>query len=157
MGTNVTDATINDRTKKRLQIAFRRLMLGDSPSAEMKEYTGLDSFQLKQHISSKMLPGMTWNNYGEEWVVEHVVALCYFDLDKKEERKLAWNPINLMPIFKEDMRFKEGNPHFAKELLEVMAPSDAKDALLLIVSETLKIFDKYEKAYLSGKYYNPMK
>lgn len=128
-------------------------MLGESRSAEMQEYIGLTPFELKEYIGSKMLPGMNWNNYGEVWVVEHVVSLLYFDLSSKEDRKLAWSPMNLMPLFREHMRHKEGNLHFAKELLELAPSCDTRDRLLSIVLENLKILDKYEMAYLKGKYY----
>lgn len=156
MGTNVPNATINNRVKKKLQIAFRRLMLGNYPSSEMKLYTGMDSYELKRHIGSMMLPEMNWNNYGEVWVVEHLVAIGYFDLTSVEERKLAYHPLNLIPILKKDMRFKEGNIHFSLELLQGLPDSDAKANLIKRVEENMKRFDEYINAYVNGKYYNPM-
>lgn len=132
-------------------------MLGNSPSAEMKEYVGMNGYELKEHINSRMLPGMTWNNYGKDWVVEHLVALVYFDLTNKEDIKLAWNPINLIPFFKRDMYFKEGNLHFSLELLEGLPQSIIRDKLLSIVKENLKIFEIYYTAYANTQYYDPLK
>lgn len=154
---NVQNSTINDKLKKKYQIAFRRLMLGRHPSIEMREYVGVDPYILKKDISIKMLDGMTWNNYGQSWVVGHLVSLMYFDLTNKEDCKLAWSPLNLIPIFKEDMCFKEGNLHFSLELLESIPSSPVRDSLIDRVKDNLRMFDKYYEAYRNGKYYDPFK
>lgn len=103
---NVPKGTIN-RLKKKYQIALRRFVFGKAPSCQMREFVGLDHFQLKEHLSSMMRPGMNWNNYGDVWVISHVLQLSFFDITDEKECRLAWNYRNLMPLFEKDIPMKE--------------------------------------------------
>lgn len=37
---------------------------------------GYSSLELKNHIESFMLEGMTWDNYGSEWHIDHMVSVA---------------------------------------------------------------------------------
>lgn len=143
MGANVTAYTIIDRLKKKQQIAFRRLMSGQAPSSKIREYVGLSFMEIKAWINKRMLPGMTWNNYGSEWVIDHVVPLRLFDLSKESDCKMVWNYRNLMPLFKEDNLHKEGDLRFSILLLQKMEPCFIVNSLIDIIEDELKKMDKY--------------
>jgi hypothetical protein len=144
MNTIVTRATINNRLKKKYQIALRRLMLGQAPSAKIREWVGLDYLQLKGWLSSRMLPGMTWNNYGEEWNIAHLVNLIHFDLSKEDDCRLAWNYRNLMPLFSKDVVLKENDLGFSEMLLRCLEPCPIVDKLKEIVErEMTLLYERY--------------
>lgn len=42
----------------------------------MSEILGCDWSALMAHLESKFAPGMTWANYGTEWVIDHHVPLA---------------------------------------------------------------------------------
>jgi hypothetical protein len=51
---------------------------------------------LQLHLENKFKPGMTWDNYGRHWHVDHIKPLSWFDLET--EFKDAWCLENLQPL-----------------------------------------------------------
>jgi len=141
MITNVTNGTI----RKKQQIAFRRLIQGKSPSIKIIEYIGLNFFELKQWFGPKMLPGMNWNNYGDVWMIEHLVGLDFFDLTKEEDCKLAWSYKNLIPIFSEHVYSIRGQYTFSLRYLEKMEKCPIVEKLISILENDSKKYEKYLK------------
>lgn len=60
---------------------------------------GLTSEMLREHLARKFEPGMTWNNYGSAWHVDHVVPCCEFDLTKPAELRKCFALHNLQPAW----------------------------------------------------------
>lgn len=112
------------RVKKKQQIAFRRWMYGESGGSIMQKYVGADLLTVREWFANRMVEGMTWNNYGEEWVIDHIVPIRMFDVMKEDELKICWHYKNLMPLFKEDNLKKEGNVFFAFILLNKIKGDD---------------------------------
>jgi hypothetical protein len=143
MDTNVTKDTI--ALKKKQSIAFRRFMTGQAPSLKIREYVGLNYLELKTWITSRLLPGMNWNNYGEYWIVSHIVPLSMFDLYKEDDCKLAWSYLNLLPILKEDIHRMEGQFRFFAEYLQRLERCPIVDRLIEIVGNEISKQDEYLK------------
>lgn len=71
------------------------------------KYFGCTSEQLKQHLESQFKPGMTWENYGKVWHVDHKTPLGgkTFDLTNTRDCEIAFHWSNLQPLFaKENLR-----------------------------------------------------
>lgn len=63
---------------------------------------GIDSMEdLRSHIESRFLPGMTWDNRSE-WCIDHFVPIANYDLSDEKQLLEAFNYINLVPIWKKD-------------------------------------------------------
>lgn len=58
---------------------------------------------LKSHLESKFLTGMSWDNYGE-WHIDHIVPDSWFNYvsDCDEEFKQCWSLDNLQPLWATD-------------------------------------------------------
>lgn len=108
----------NHNKKKRLQIGLRRLYSTDSPSKEVLKYLSLDKESFREYINSKLLEGMTLENFGSVWGIDHIVPVELFDLNNEEDLKVCYNFINLIPMFNDDNRFKGGSIHFSSILLQ---------------------------------------
>jgi len=145
MNTNVVADT--NRLKKKQAIAFRRLMTGKAPSIKMREYVGLNYLELKEWISSQMLRSMNWNNYGQLWVICHIVSLSFFDLSKDEDCKLAWNYRNLLPVLVEDVHAFECQTSFSLRYLRSLDKGFVTDRLIDILSEYQKELEERYKSY----------
>jgi hypothetical protein len=67
------------------------------------ELTGCTIDELRVHLSSLFLPGMTWDNYGKYgWHIDHVKPCAAFDLTDPEQQKECFNYTNLQPLWAVD-------------------------------------------------------
>ena len=51
--------------------------LKNNREVSSKEYLSCDIEELRAHIESQFKEGMSWNNYGSEWHIDHKVPLKY--------------------------------------------------------------------------------
>jgi len=83
----------------------------------IRDYLGADLSFMREWISAMFSDGMTWENYGDVWVIDHIVPFRVFDIFKKEDLVICWNYRNLMPLLSVDNLKKQGNSFFSFELL----------------------------------------
>lgn len=70
---------------------------------------GVDSLEaLKTHLEVQFLPGMTWENYGKKWNIDHIVPISFYDLSDTDQVFSAFNYLNLRPAWATD-NFKKGS------------------------------------------------
>jgi hypothetical protein len=62
------------------------------------ELIGCTPTELKAHLESKFLPGMTWENR-RSWHVDHIRPISSFDLTKLEEQAVCFHYTNLQPLW----------------------------------------------------------
>lgn len=81
------------------------------------EILGCDLSFLKNHLESKFLPGMTWENHSfNGWHIDHIRPLSSFNFLNNDstiniqEISKAWNYKNLQPLWKYD-NLKKGNKY----------------------------------------------
>lgn len=65
---------------------------------------------LKKHLENKFQPGMTWENYGIEWHIDHIKPDSWFNYSSTEDLsfKECWSLSNLQPLWAKD-NLKKGN------------------------------------------------
>lgn len=73
-----------------------------------EKYVGCSVHFLKKHIELKFLNGMTWDNHGTAWELDHIIPCSAFDLSKHECQLMCFSFSNLQPLWKSDNR-KKGN------------------------------------------------
>jgi hypothetical protein len=95
--TDLTEADLLAKEKKKWQLGFRRFVLEGSPSAEYAPYFGLDSKSIRIWLERQFDATMTWENFGKVWQFEHVLPLAYLDLTNEADLKLGWHCINIRP------------------------------------------------------------
>lgn len=76
----------NYKTRKKLEISFRRWLNKKSPSKKIARCLDLKN------------PDDYASLLGNEGEIDHIVPLCFFDLNNEEEIKLAWCVDNLRRI-----------------------------------------------------------
>ena len=69
-----------------------------STSVSRHEMIGCTPLQLRQHIESQFVKGMTWENQGR-WHIDHIMPCSAFDLTNPEQVKVCFNWQNLRPIW----------------------------------------------------------
>lgn len=103
----------NERNKLRyqtdIQYRIRRNLKGTLANAikyqrarkkcQTIESIGCGADFLKAYLEARFQPGMTWDNYGTAWHIDHVKPLASFDLSKKSEQLKANHYTNLQPMW----------------------------------------------------------
>ena len=74
-----------------------------------EEFIGCTWNQAHQHIEKQFKSGMTWDNHGKVWHVDHIIPVSFFDLSDQTEQKLCFHYGNLQPLFASDNIFKSDN------------------------------------------------
>lgn len=54
---------------------------------------------LHKHIEKKWKPGMTWENYGPSWHVDHIKPCVKFDLTDPAQQRECFHYTNLQPLW----------------------------------------------------------
>ena len=54
-----------------------RHALGSDKEFSSQDYIGCTTKIFKQHIEAQFVDGITWNNYGSEWHIDHKIPLRY--------------------------------------------------------------------------------
>ena len=77
--------------------------------------------EFRKHIESQFQEGMTWENYGSYWHLDHIIPCSYFDLSIEENLYICWNWRNFQPLKVEDNLRKSNNlpPNYAQLLKEI--------------------------------------
>lgn len=88
---------IANSLRARLRNALRDQRL--PKSGHLKELLGTDFDGLMIHLESKFKPGMSWENYGRAWHIDHLRPLASFDLSKADQQAVACHYTNLQPLW----------------------------------------------------------
>jgi hypothetical protein len=81
---------------------------GKGKYAKMLEIVGMDWVSFKKYIENKFKPGMTWDNYGSHWHLDHIKAITKFDLLTQLGQKQSCHYTNLQPLWALE-NLKKGN------------------------------------------------
>lgn len=96
-----------------LQIWFA--LKGRKNGRSWQAIVGYTIADLVKHLERQFLPGMTWENYGPVWHVDHIIpkALFSFETAADEGFRACWAITNLRPLWAVDNLRK----HARRELL----------------------------------------
>lgn len=124
--------------RNRISKAVRR----NSKRGKSLELLGCSIEFLKRHLEKQFLPGMTWDNYGSEWEIDHIVPCSLFDMSDKWHQFVCFNWRNLQPLWTKDNQVKHNIlPENYKEIIEYIrvAIGCKKEIILLndVKTETI--------------------
>lgn len=80
---------------------------GKEKAASTLTLLGMDLHEFRIYIRGQFRPGMTWENYGPVWELDHVRPCASFDLKDLEQQKICFRWDNYQPLFWEENRRKE--------------------------------------------------
>ena len=73
---------------------------------------GCNRHELRAHLERLFKPGMTWENYGRIWHVDHKKPCSLFNLADVEEQRTCFHWSNLQPLFAAE-NISKGNRYVA--------------------------------------------
>ncbi len=120
---------------KRVSTAVCMALKGTKARKRYEDLVGYTTKELKEHLESFFQTGMTWENHGKVWEIDHVLPKAFFSYTTadEEEFKVCWSKWNLKPRYKTTaLALKFGSQEIGNQ--------EKKDFILaLLVDETEKI------------------
>lgn len=86
---------ISERLRCRIWHALR----GHAKSRSTVELLGCSIPDFIIYIESRFEPGMTWQNYGSMWHIDHIMPCAIFDLTRTEHQKRCFHFSNMQPLW----------------------------------------------------------
>jgi hypothetical protein len=93
---------INLRLQQNLRSRIWHALKSGNKKENFQELIGCSVEELKKYLESKFSSGMSWDNYGTKWHVDHIKPCCLFDMTIKEQRLECFNYKNLQPLLAEE-------------------------------------------------------
>jgi hypothetical protein len=93
--TEITDALLRLREKRKWQLAYRRYVVEQKPSETYGTFFGLDIQTLREWFSLQFSDQISWDNYGKAWQFEHIIPSTYFNFTDENDLKRCWSFINM--------------------------------------------------------------
>jgi hypothetical protein len=79
---------------------------GTVKSSTMTRLVGCTKAELMLHLEKQFLSGMSWENYGPTWHVDHIRPCASFNLVDPDEQKACFHFSNLQPLWGKENREK---------------------------------------------------
>jgi len=72
-------------------------------------YTGMNKSGLKIYLEGLFVEGMSWENYGTVWEIDHNIPMAWFDFTNESDIYYCCNYKNLQPLFKYENQNKNAD------------------------------------------------
>ena len=87
-------------------------MLGRKGSQKTFDMLGYTPAELRAHLEGLFVPGMSWDNYGYGWHIDHIIPQWCYDPMQPTEFQACWALSNLRPLWKHLNQAKGGKIGF---------------------------------------------
>ena len=94
------------RMRHQLRSRLLKLLKSTPKQNSMINYIGCTFEFLKEYIEKQFVNGMTWENRGTYWELDHIIPCRAFDFRVDEQVKKCFHYSNLKPILKTENRQK---------------------------------------------------
>ena len=85
------------RTIDSLRARFRKFIT-KGQSRSIGKLLGCTLPEFKKHLESQFKRGMTWENYGSKWHIDHVLPCASFDHTDPKQVERCWHYTNMRPL-----------------------------------------------------------
>jgi hypothetical protein len=102
------NARITDNLRSSLQITLarltgrKRLPTKWRADSRIGRLIGYDPIGLLAHIAAQFQPGMSWDNRGIVWQIDHIKPCASFDLTDTAQQAACFHYTNLRPLLQVD-------------------------------------------------------
>lgn len=89
---------------------INRMIKESRNSRKIKDLLGYSFEELVNHLEKQFLDGMTWENYGKAWHIDHIIPKSWFKFNNADdpEFRRCWSLSNLQPLWAKE-NLKKGN------------------------------------------------
>lgn len=102
---------LNRKKNPKFKLSFnisahmRNCLKSNKKGQRWESLVGFSINELKLHLESQFVDGMTWNNYGRNgWHIDHIIPISVFNFEKPSDIDFekCWNLKNLQPLWEKD-------------------------------------------------------
>lgn len=86
------------RISETLKSKIHKVLKGIIVSNKTNELIGCSKDFLMNWLEYQFNDTMSWDNYGKEWHIDHVIAVNTFDMENESDVKICFNWKNLQPL-----------------------------------------------------------
>ena len=88
---------VSDNISRRISESLKK---GTKSNRHWETLVDFTVEQLKSHIEKLFQPGMTWENYGTVWEIDHKIPIAVFNFEDPDhiDFRLCWSLKNLQPL-----------------------------------------------------------
>lgn len=93
-------STLKGKINNCIAVAICRSLKGSKSYRKWLDIVGFTLPELMSHLEKQFQPGMTWENHGFYWHIDHKIPISVFNFEKSEDidfRK-CWSLKNLQPL-----------------------------------------------------------
>jgi predicted nucleic acid-binding Zn ribbon protein len=91
------------KLRKRISARIKGLLKGERHTVNYRNgVITYSEVKLKSHLSKQFKDGMSWDNYGTVWHIDHKIPVSAFNLRCEEDIKRCWALKNLQPMFADE-------------------------------------------------------
>jgi hypothetical protein len=99
---NVEKYDIQSIVKNRLRGRINKALNCINKSQKTLKLLGCDIKTFLDYLQAKFQQGMTWENYGFGWHLDHIIPCSHFDLSINEQQEKCFHYTNLQPMWAKD-------------------------------------------------------
>lgn len=90
------------RLKQTLRSRLLSALKGRAKDGSAVGDLGCSIEECKRYLEAMFEPGMSWENHGKDWEIDHIEAFCFFDVSDRMQLLKVCNYTNLQPLWKSD-------------------------------------------------------
>lgn len=89
------------RLRRNLSTAIAQTLRGTKKRRSWEALVGYTTEDLRSHLERQFAKGMTWENYGSVWHLDHILPVTSFDFHTPEDPEFmaCWALSNLQPLW----------------------------------------------------------
>lgn len=85
-----------------LRSRIQKAVVGKTKSAKSFALLGMEIPEYRIYLQGQFRPGMSWDNYGSAWEIDHIRPCASFDLSDPAQQRECFNWSNTQPLFAEE-------------------------------------------------------
>lgn len=96
---------LQSNMSRRIRYELNALLKGKKVK-RTTEYIGCSIEELKEYLQTKFTNGMSWENYGSIWHIDHRIPCSSWNFESDFESNCCWNYRNLQPMLASENQSK---------------------------------------------------
>ncbi len=93
---------LNHKVKHLVACSILKLLGGRIKQSKTLDYLGCTIEYFRGYIAAKFQDGMSWDNHGSVWHLDHKIPCRAFDVTKEDQLYACFNYTNYQPLFAAD-------------------------------------------------------